>query len=54
LLSENLPLTPAGKIEMESPSKLAEWVSPAWKKTAGKTAKESFKKCHITKALDVT
>jgi hypothetical protein len=54
LLSENLPLTPSGNIKRASASKLAEWVSTAWKKIAGKTGEQSFKKCCITNALDGT
>jgi hypothetical protein len=54
LLSENLPLTPSGKIKRSSASKLAEWVSAVWKKIAGRTVEPSFKKCCITNALDGT
>jgi hypothetical protein len=54
LLSENLPLTPSGKIKRASASKLAEWVSATWKTIAGKTVELSFKKCCITKALNGT
>jgi hypothetical protein len=54
LLSKNLPLTPSGKIKRASASELAEWVSAAWKKIAGKTVEQSFKKCRITNALDGT
>jgi hypothetical protein len=54
LLSENLPLTPSGMIKRASASKLAEWVSAAWKKIAGKTVEQSFKKCCVTNALDGT
>jgi hypothetical protein len=53
LLSKNLPLTPSGKIKRASASKLAEWVSAAWK-IAGKTVEQSFKKCCITNTLDGT
>jgi hypothetical protein len=52
LLSINLPLTPYGKIKRASASKLAERVWATWKKTAGKTMEQSFKKCSITNALD--
>jgi hypothetical protein len=54
LLSENLPLTPSGKIKRASASKLAERVSVAWKKIAGKTVEQQFKKCCITNSLDGT
>jgi hypothetical protein len=54
LLSENLPLTPSGKIKRASASKLAEWVSAAWKKIAGKTVQQSIKECCITNELDGT
>jgi hypothetical protein len=54
LLSENLPLTASCKINRASASKLAEWVSAAWKKIAGKSVEQSFKKCCITNALDGT
>jgi hypothetical protein len=54
LLSENLPLVPSGKINRASASKLAKWVLATWKKIAGKTVEQSFKKCGITNTLDST
>jgi hypothetical protein len=44
LLSENLLLTSSGKTGRASASKFAEWVSAAWKKVAGKTVEQPFKK----------
>jgi hypothetical protein len=36
-LSENLPLTPSGKIRRASASKLAKWLTAAWKKFTRRT-----------------
>lgn len=51
---EKHPLTPSGKIKKASASKIAEWVSVAWKKVSNETIIHSFKKCCITNALDGT
>jgi hypothetical protein len=48
LISENLPLTPSGKIKRIPASELAEWIMAVWKKIAGKTREQSYKKCCIT------
>jgi hypothetical protein len=39
-------------VKSASASKLAEWKWIAWKKIAGKTAVQSFKKCCSTNAFD--
>lgn len=52
LFSENLPLTPSGKIRKAPASKVAEWVSAAWHKIPEVIVQRSFKKCCITNALD--
>jgi hypothetical protein len=54
LLSENLPLIPSGNIKKAYDSHLAELVSAAWKKMAGKTVEQSFRKCCITNSLHGT
>jgi hypothetical protein len=51
LLSENLLLIPSGNIKKAYASELAEFVSEAWKKMAGKTVEQSFRKCRITNLL---
>lgn len=52
LASENLQLTPAGKIKKASPFKVAEWVKFAWDSTDKELVRRSFLKCCVSNALD--
>lgn len=52
LLTDNLPMTPSGKIKRASASTVAGWVSWAWRQIPSDMVEKSFKKCCISNALD--
>lgn len=54
LMTDNLPLTPTGKIKKAAASTIVEWVSKAWEKITPELIQKSFKKCHaiVTDATD--
>jgi hypothetical protein len=54
LLSENLPLTPSGKVKGTCASKFAESFPAACKKGGGKKVEQCFKEWLVTDADDVT
>ena len=45
-------LTETGKIERAAPSEVMWWVSAAWKAIPESIIIRSFKKCHISNAMD--